>query len=81
MLAVGAMAGGLTVTGPMAFEPIAGSAYGQQSESWDTPFIIPEGFPQVKVSDETDLDIYVGQSGLDDMNTVNETGKQAGRYL
>ena len=43
--------------------------------------MFPDGFTQTKVSDETDLDIYAGQDDLDDMNTVNETGKQAGRYL
>jgi len=79
-LPLGVFAGN-TVNGPMAFDPIAGSAYGQLSNSWTDPFIIPDGFSQTKISDETDLDIYAGQDDLDDMNTVNETGQQAGRYL
>jgi hypothetical protein len=70
-----------TVTGPMAFEPIAGSAYSQLTNAWAEPFLVPDGFTQTKVSDETDLDIYAGQDDLGDMNTVNETGVQAGRYL
>jgi hypothetical protein len=74
--------GGQTVNGPMGFNPIPGSAYGQTTNAWTEPFIIPEGFSQTKVSDETDLNIYPGsQDDLDDMNTVNETGLQAGRYL
>jgi hypothetical protein len=67
--------------GPMGFEPIGGSAYGQLTDSWVDPFLIPEGFTQSKISDETDLDIYPGVSDLDDMNTVNETGRHAGCYL
>jgi hypothetical protein len=72
---------GNTVNGPMAFDPIAGSAYGQTSNSWTSPFIIPEGFSQTKVSDENDFDIYMGADDLPDMNTVNQTGRHAGRYL
>ncbi len=68
-------------TGPMAFEPIAGSAYGQASTDWDTPYVVPHGFSQHKVADETDLDLYAGKDDLSDMNTVNETGPQAGRFL
>lgn len=67
--------------GPMGFEPIADSAYGMLTNAWNEPFVVPEGFSQEKVSDENDLDIYPGQDDLDDMNTVNETGEQAGRYL
>ena len=70
-----------TNNGPMGFEPIGGSAYGQLTDSWTEPFLVPVGFEQTKVSDETDLDIYPGESDLDDMNTVNETGQQAGCYL
>jgi len=40
----------------------------------------PMGFKQRIISNENDLDIYVGND-WNDMNTVNETGKQAGRYL
>ena len=68
--------------GPMAFDPIAGSAYGLETDPSiaTTPWVIPEGFSQRIVSDETDLNIYTG-SDLNDMNTVNETKKRAGRYL
>ena len=41
---------GQTVNGPMAFNPIAGSAYGQMTNTWTQPFIIPEGFSQTKLS-------------------------------
>lgn len=68
--------------GPMAFEPIEGSAYGQQTAAWDVPLVAPEGFTQKLVKDETELDIYGGGTDdLTDMNTVNETGPAAGRYL
>ena len=68
--------------GPMAFDPIAGSAYGLEADPSiaTMPWVIPEGFSQRIVSDETDLNIYTG-SDLNDMNTVNETKKRAGRYL
>lgn len=69
-------------TGPMAFEPIAGSAYSQMSTDWGEPLVAPEGFAQELVADETVLNIYDGTTDdLTDMNTVNETGRQAGRYL
>lgn len=85
VLAVAALAGtalaGSTVNGPFGFEPISDSAYGV---AWDPaqPWIIPDGFTQYVVSDESDLNIYPGGSDdWHDMNTVNETGKDAGRYL
>lgn len=72
-------AAGMTVSGPMGFDPIAGSAYGA---AWDptAPWIVPGGFTQAVVSDEDDLDIYPG-ADWNDMNTVNETGPHTGRYL
>lgn len=74
-----------TVNGPMAFDPIAGSAYAEQTADatilTESPWVIPQGFRQYIVSDERDLDIYPGAPDLNDMNTVNETGKHAGRYL
>ena len=70
------------VDGPMGFEPIPGSAYGQASSTWDVPFIVPDGFEQTLVADETTLNIYGGNTDdLTDMNTQNETGIRAGRYL
>ena len=70
------------MSGPMAFHPIAGSAYGHESHAdIDTaPFLLPAGFQQRVVSSERELNIYAGSDMLD-MNTVNETGKHAGRYL
>jgi hypothetical protein len=70
------------VKGPMSFNPIAGSAYGMENDAdiATTPYVIPEGYVQSIVSDETDLDIYVAND-WPDMNTVNETGKHAGRYM
>lgn len=74
--------------GPMGFDPIPGSAYGA---TWDptAPWIIPDGFTQELVSGETSdrcggagLNIYGdGLDDLNDMNTVNETGRHRGRYL
>lgn len=74
-------AAGGSDTGPFGFEPIDGST---NSADWDdkAPWKLPEGFMQVLVSDEPDLNIYDG--GRDDwydMNTVNETGRKAGRYM
>lgn len=73
---------GSVVDGPMAFNPIAGSAYGMETDASiaSEPWLIPEGFVQTIVSDETGLDLYVAHD-WNDMNTVNETGKQAGRYV
>ncbi|NDP48123.1 MAG: DUF839 domain-containing protein [Sulfuriferula multivorans] len=66
----------------MAFQPIAGSAYGREHDADIDmqPFLIPKGYQQRVVSSERDLNLYVGADMLD-MNTVNETGKHAGRYL
>jgi hypothetical protein len=68
--------------GPMSFAPIAGSAYGLENDADlnTKPYVIPEGYVQSIVADETSLDIYVAND-WPDMNTVNETGKHAGRYL
>jgi len=63
------------------FKPIESSA---SSDNWDpaTPWIIPKGFTQSVVSDETDLNIYDGgRDDWHDMNTVNETGRMAGRFM
>lgn len=68
-------------SGPFAFEPIAGSAYGQLTADWSVPFIVPEGYTQTKLKDETDIDVYPGVDDLHDMNTLNETGPKAGQYI
>lgn len=63
------------------FEPIDSSA---NSADWNptAPWKLPEGFTQRVVSDETDLNIYDdGRDDWHDMNTVNETGPQAGRFM
>lgn len=74
---------GSVASGPMAFDPIAGSA--ELTADADLlnrePWVIPEGYTQHVVSDENQLDIYPGMTDWNDMNTVNETGKHAGRYL
>lgn len=68
-------------TGPFAFDPIAESA---NSEDWneEAPWVLPHGFSQTIVSDELSLNIYdQGRNDWPDMNTVNESGKKAGKYL
>ena len=72
------------VKGPMAFKPIKGSAYNELTNDPavldESTWLIPEGFKQSVVSDESNLNIYI-DNDWPDMNTVNETQKQAGRYL
>ena len=82
VIAATAHADATLVNGPMGFDPIAASAYGMENDAdiGSTPWVIPEGFTQSIVSDETDLDIYVSND-WNDMNTVNETRMHAGRYL
>ena len=96
LLALGTVPAAATPTsnsGPMGFTPIAGSAgYADgTSGSWDpaAPWNVPSRFEQELVSGE--LTDRCGGAGLnvygsplddwEDMNTVNETGAQAGRYL
>lgn len=74
-----------TVGGPMAFDPIAGSAYAPALTTDPAilnsqPWIVPAGFRQIIGSDDGSLDIYPG-SDWQDMNTTNETGKHRGRYM
>ncbi len=67
--------------GPFGFEPLTESA---NSADWNpaAPWNIPEGFVQIAVANESALNIYDGgRNDLHDMNTVNETGKHAGRFL
>ena len=79
-----AVADSTVVKGPIAFNPIAASAYTELTTDPvilnSQPWVIPQGFSQRIVSDENNLNIYAG-SDWNDMNTVNETGKHAGRYL
>ncbi|WP_448002878.1 alkaline phosphatase PhoX [Agromyces bauzanensis] len=67
--------------GPIGFDPIDGTPYADATADWTAPFVIPDGFTQQLLADETSLDIYAGADDLTDMNTVNETGPEAGRYL
>lgn len=68
-------------TGPFGFTPIKESV---DSKTWDatTPWKLPEGFTQSIVFSEKDSKIYdAGRNDWPDMNTVNESGKMAGRFL
>ena len=68
--------------GPMSFSPIPASAYGLENDAdvATAPWVIPHGYTQSIVSDEKNLNIY-RDNDWNDMNTVNETGKHAGRFL
>ena len=64
-----------------AFKPLETSA---NAADWDVnaPWKLPKGYAQYVVSDETALNIYDGgRDDWHDMNTVNETGKDKGRYM
>jgi uncharacterized protein len=89
VLAVGFSTGaGADGESKIDFTPIAGSAYGQ-TEDHAQPWVLPAGYSQTVVSDETDLDIYTSlcATGLNpgsdwpDMLVSNESGKRDGRYL
>lgn len=63
------------------FKPIEMSA---DSADWDAtaPWKLPKGYTQTVVSDETSLNIYdAGRDDWHDMNTVNESGAMAGRFM
>ncbi len=63
------------------FKAIDSSA---NAADWDAtaPWKLPKGYTQTVVSDETDLNIYDGgRDDWHDMNTVNETGPMAGRFM
>lgn len=67
--------------GGFTFTPVESSA---NSADWNPaqPWKLPKGFTQKVVSDETDLNVFDGgRDDWNDMNTVNETGAMAGRYL
>lgn len=66
---------------PTGVKLIPGTPYDDASDDWTEPLVIPRGFTQSLVADETKLDTYPEQDDLTDMNTVNETGPDAGRYL
>ncbi len=81
VVAFGGLAFGQHPHGPWDFQPLEGSAYGQASTTWDVPYIVPQGYHQSMVQDESVLDVYPGVDDLHDMNTQNESGHQAGRYM
>jgi len=63
------------------FKEIDSSA---NTADWNSaaPWKLPKNFSQTVVSDETDLNIYDGgRDDWHDMNTVNETGPMAGRFM
>ncbi len=61
------------------FEPLSRSAADGINVATQ-PFILPPGYKQDILLDETSLDIYPGND-WNDMMTLNETGQNAGRYL
>jgi len=63
------------------FKPITESA---STTNWNAsaPWKLPEGYTQTLVSGEANLNIYDGgRNDWPDMNTVNETGPNRGRYM
>jgi hypothetical protein len=67
--------------GGFVFKPIDESA---NAADWNpaAPWKLPRNYTQTVVSDETALNIYDGgRDDWHDMNTVNETGPMAGRFL
>jgi hypothetical protein len=61
--------------GPFQFEPLATSAPCTTGGNASQPFVIPSGFSQTIVASEPQF------PDVPDMNTLNETGPQAGRFL
>ena len=62
-------------SGSFVFKPLAASAVCTNGGSATQPLVLPSGFDQTIIGSEPDF-----QTGID-MNTQNETGQQAGRYL
>jgi hypothetical protein len=65
----------LSGTGAFQFTPLAASAVCTNGGSATQPLVLPDGFEQTVIAQEPDV------SDAIDMNTQNETGPQAGRYL
>ncbi|MED4227867.1 hypothetical protein [Neobacillus cucumis] len=61
--------------GYFQFNPIASSTGATPGGNPNQPLVLPEGFQQTIIASEPN---YGGNS---DMNTLNETGPEAGRYL
>ncbi|MCR4303738.1 MAG: PhoX family protein [Gallionella sp.] len=85
VFSMNALAGTPDMKGAMSFDPIPASAYNEAASDPailnSEPWVIPQGYRQIIISDESALDIYAGMSDWGDMNTVNETKKHAGRYM
>ena len=65
----------LAGSGAFQFEPVATSAACTAGGNAAEPLILPAGYAQTVVAGEPDY------PDLPDMNTVNETGASAGRFL
>ena len=72
---VGAQDEGGPTKGPFQFEPLPTSAPCTDGGDPVAPFLVPEGYAQTVVASEPSFADAI------DMNTVNETGPQAGRFL
>ena len=72
------------VSADFSFSPLPSSAWSEMTTDPDvlnaTPWKLPPGFSQRTLSDETHLDIY-RENDWTDMQVLNETGTDAGRYL
>lgn len=66
---------GSVVTGPFQFTPLATSAACTDGGNPEKPLILPPGYDQVAFASEPQF------QDVPDMNTHNETGQHAGRYL
>lgn len=62
-------------TGPFQFQPVAASATCTVGGDPAAPLVLPDGYRQRVIASEPDF------PDLPDMNTLNETGPEAGRYL
>jgi hypothetical protein len=65
----------LSGSGGFQFTPLTSSAVCTNGGNANQPFIIPAGFQQTVIAQEPDMD------DSPDMNTQNENGPQAGRFL
>lgn len=75
------------IQGPFNFQPLTQSVQPGSIADLNSPWVLPQGFEQGILSDESELNVYDGvtyqPNSVDwtDMNMQNETGKFAGRYL
>lgn len=65
----------------LEFEPLATSASGYLEGEWEEPYLLPPGFAQTLIHDESGVDLYPQVPDMHEMNTTNETGLDQGRYL